>query len=82
MFALLRTERDAPKRDGISYVLIPMHDPGVTVRPITQISGDAVRIHRLSFLSGKWVMSGSYATSEKPAITPTVTTTVTATKCQ
>jgi alkylation response protein AidB-like acyl-CoA dehydrogenase len=41
MFALVRTDRDAPKRDGISYVLVPMHDPGVTVRPITQISGDA-----------------------------------------
>jgi alkylation response protein AidB-like acyl-CoA dehydrogenase len=41
MFALVRTDRDAPKRDGISYVLVPMRAPGVTVRPITQISGDA-----------------------------------------
>ncbi len=41
MFALVRTDRDVPKRDGISYVLIPMTAPGVTVRPIAQISGDA-----------------------------------------
>jgi alkylation response protein AidB-like acyl-CoA dehydrogenase len=41
MFALVRTDRDAPKRDGISYLLVPMRAPGVTVRPITQISGDA-----------------------------------------
>lgn len=39
MFALLRTEPDAPKHEGISYILIDMDQPGVTVRPITQING-------------------------------------------
>jgi len=41
MFALLRTEPDAPKHDGISYILLDMKQPGVTVRPIRQINGDS-----------------------------------------
>jgi len=40
MFALLRTEPDAPKHKGISYILLDMKAPGVTVRPIQQINGD------------------------------------------
>ena len=40
MFALVRTDPDAPKRHGISFVLIPMTAEGVEVRPIRQISGD------------------------------------------
>jgi len=41
MFALVRTDPDAPKRHGISFVLVPMTAAGVDVRPIRQISGDA-----------------------------------------
>jgi alkylation response protein AidB-like acyl-CoA dehydrogenase len=41
MFALVRTDLDAPKRKGISFVLVPMDADGVDVRPIKQISGDA-----------------------------------------
>lgn len=41
MFALVRTDPDAPKRRGISFVLVPMTADGVEVRPIRQISGDA-----------------------------------------
>ncbi len=41
MFALVRTDPDARKRDGISFVLVPMDAEGVDVRPIRQISGDA-----------------------------------------
>jgi len=40
MFALLRTEPDAPQHDGISYILLEMNQPGVKVRPIRQINGD------------------------------------------
>ena len=39
MFALLRTEPDAPKHAGLSYILLDFKQPGVTVRPIKQISG-------------------------------------------
>ena len=39
MFALVRTDPDAPKHDGISMILLDMHQPGVTVKPIRLISG-------------------------------------------
>ncbi len=39
IFALIRTDRDAPKHKGISFLLIDMTDPGVTTRPIKLISG-------------------------------------------
>lgn len=39
MFALVRTDPDVPKHDGISFVLLDMHQPGVTVKPIRLISG-------------------------------------------
>jgi alkylation response protein AidB-like acyl-CoA dehydrogenase len=41
MFALIRTEPDAPKHDGISYLLIDLDQPGVTRRPIRQMTGES-----------------------------------------
>jgi len=41
MFCLVRTDPDAPKHDGISFVLLPMHQPGVEVAPLTLIDGNA-----------------------------------------
>ena len=39
IFALVRTEQAARKQDGISFLLIDMKSPGVTVRPIVSIDG-------------------------------------------
>ena len=39
MFGLFRTEPEAPKHGGISYLLIPMSTPGITVRPLTMMQG-------------------------------------------
>jgi len=41
MFALVRTDFDAPKHDGISFVLLTMDQPGVTVKPIKLLSGNS-----------------------------------------
>ena len=41
MFVLVRTEFDKPKHEGITFMLIDMDQPGVTVRPILLISGNS-----------------------------------------
>jgi alkylation response protein AidB-like acyl-CoA dehydrogenase len=41
IFLLARTDPDVPKHAGISYLLVPMKQDGVEVRPIEQIDGSA-----------------------------------------
>ena len=38
---LVRTDSTRPKREGISMLIVDMHVPGVTVRPLRQITGES-----------------------------------------
>ena len=41
MFGLIRTEPDASKHAGLSYILVSMDTPGIEVRPLGTMTGDS-----------------------------------------
>nr|WP_277602227.1 acyl-CoA dehydrogenase family protein [Nocardioides sp. KC13] len=81
-FAILvaRTDPDVPKHRGLTYFLCDMHDPGVEVRPLRQITGEAefnevfltdVRIpdaHRLGAVGQGWEVANATLNNERVAI--------------
>jgi alkylation response protein AidB-like acyl-CoA dehydrogenase len=81
-FAILvaRTDPDVPKHRGMTYFLCPMTDPGVEVRPLRQITGEAefnevfltdVRIpdsQRLGAEGEGWKVANATLNNERVAI--------------
>jgi alkylation response protein AidB-like acyl-CoA dehydrogenase len=77
---LVRTDPTAPKRKGITYLLLDMHAPGVEVRPIRQITGPSefcetfltdVLIpveHRLGAENAGWAVTQNTLSSERGAV--------------
>ncbi len=39
-FGIFRTDPDAERHKGLTFILVPLDSPGVTVRPIAQLDGD------------------------------------------
>jgi alkylation response protein AidB-like acyl-CoA dehydrogenase len=80
MFCLVRTDADAPKHRGISYILIDMRTPGLTVRPLVQMTGergfnevffDNVRVPRKNLvgrLNEGWMVSHSTLFHERSVL--------------
>ncbi|MEY2419773.1 MAG: hypothetical protein QOG90_2453 [Actinomycetota bacterium] len=75
-----RTDPEAPKHKGLTYFVIDMHAPGVEVRPLRQITGDAefneifmtdARIpdaHRLGEVGNGWAGSMTTLRNERTSL--------------
>jgi alkylation response protein AidB-like acyl-CoA dehydrogenase len=77
---LARTDATVPKRKGITYFLVDLHAPGVTVRPLRHITGevdfnevflDAVRVpdsQRVGAEGDGWTVAGATLSGERQMV--------------
>ncbi|MEM9615220.1 MAG: acyl-CoA dehydrogenase family protein [Actinomycetota bacterium] len=85
IFVLTRTEPEAAKHRGITFLLVPMDQPGIEVRPIKMISGEsefnevfftdarAPRENVIGEVNGGWAVAMTllgYERGEAAATTP------------
>src|SRR5690606_26567811 len=77
---LARTDPDVPKRKGITYFLVDLRAPGVTVRPLRHLTGevdfnevflDGVRIPdacRVGEVGAGWAVAGATLSGERQMV--------------
>jgi alkylation response protein AidB-like acyl-CoA dehydrogenase len=77
---LARTDPDVPKRRGITYFLVDMHDSGVEVRPLRHMGGevdfnevylDGVRVpdaQRVGDVGAGWAVAGATLSGERQMV--------------
>ena len=77
---LARTDPGVPKRKGITYFVVDLHSPGVTIRPLRHIGGevdfsevflDDVRVHdrnRIGAVGSGWQVASSTLSGERQMV--------------
>ena len=77
---LARTDADVPKRNGLTYFLVDLHQPGVDVRPLQHIGGevdfnevflDGARVpdsQRVGEVGDGWKVAGATLSGERQMV--------------
>ena len=80
MFGLVRTEPEAPRHKGLSYMIFPMSLPGIEVRPLQTMNGSAwfnevfftdVRVPKSSVVGGRgegWAVANATLKHERGSL--------------